>query len=472
MDTMIETLRARQDELLEQSQTIVATATSEKRDMSVEEGQQVDGLTAEFERVGLEIGRREKIMAQEELLNAPRGRKTDPDPIEDAPGTMMVPAEALRPQNPGRPQNVAQSAPAYPQPRRSVINGNGGFHSFGDFAVAVKNANPRFGYEPDKRLIRGAAATTYSQETVGADGGFSVPPDFRAAILSKVFSEDSLIGRTDRLQSSSNQITIPIDMTTPWQTSGGILAFWVAEAAVKTQSKVVLEQISVKLNNVAVLCPVTEELLEDSPALDGYLRRKVPEKLDFTISNAIVRGTGTGQPLGFLAAPCLVTQTAEAGQTVDTVNVTNVFKMFSRMPTNSRSTAVWLIHPDVEPQLLGAMMPGGTFPAYLPPGGISASPYGTLLGRPVIPHQACETVGDLGDIMFVDLQQYMSVVKTGSGRDAGGLRTDVSIHLWFDQDLVAYRFTIRVGGMPWWSAATASRDGTFTQSPFVSLAAR
>ena len=132
----------------------------------------------------------------------------------------------------------------------------------------MRNAHPGFGVgRIDERLIRGAAVSTFSQETVGADGGFTVPADFRSAILSKVFSEDSLVSRTDRLQSSSNTITIPVDMTTPWQTSGGTQAFWVAEAAVKTQSKVVLEQISVKLNNLAVLMPVTEELLEDSPGL-------------------------------------------------------------------------------------------------------------------------------------------------------------------------------------------------------------
>ena len=95
IDTVIDQLRARQDELLDQSQTVVATATGEKRDMTVEEGQQVDSLTAEFDRVGLEIGRREKILSQMDVLNTPRGRVTDPDPIEDV---IPPPADVLRPQ--------------------------------------------------------------------------------------------------------------------------------------------------------------------------------------------------------------------------------------------------------------------------------------------------------------------------------------------------------------------------------------
>jgi HK97 family phage major capsid protein len=288
--------------------------------------------------------------------------------------------------------------------------------------------------------------------------------------MSKVFGEDSLVSRTDRQVSGSNQITFPSDMTTPWDSSGGIQAYWTGEAAAISQSKPAFEDVTVKAHKLAVLVPITEELAEDAPALDGYLRRKVPEKMDFKISNALVRGTGVGQPLGFLNSPCLVTQSAEGGQTADTINANNIVKMFSRMPISSRSSAVWLIHPDAEPQL--PLMTLGQQPIYLPAGGLSAAPYGMLLGRPVIPHQVCETVGDLGDIMFVDFNQYLSLTKTGGGRDAGGVRTDVSMHLWFDQDLVAYKTTIRIGGQPWWSAATSMRDGSSTQSPFIVLQAR
>jgi hypothetical protein len=69
---------------------------------------------------------------------------------------------------------------------------------------------------------------------------------------------------------------------------------------------------------------------------------------------------------------------------------------------SSRRTAVWLIHPDAEVQL--PLMTLGQQPVYMPPGGLRDNPFGTLLGRPVIPHQVCETVGDLGDIMLVDLR--------------------------------------------------------------------
>ena len=134
------------------------------------------------------------------------------------------------------------------------------------------------------------------------------------------------------------------------------------------------------------------------------------------------------------------------------------------MPIQSRQTAVWLIHPDAEPQL--PLMTVGQMPVYMPPGGLSNSQYGMLLGRPVIPHQVCETVGGVGDIMLVDFSQYLALVK------AGGVKSQTSIHLWFDQDLTAFKFTLRMGGQPWWNSTVAARDGSQVSSPFVALAAR
>jgi HK97 family phage major capsid protein len=165
-----------------------------------------------------------------------------------------------------------------------------------------------------------------------------------------------------------------------------------------------------------------------------------------------------------------VTVAAEAAQTADTVNATNLMKMWGRMPAPNRRTSVWIMHPDVEAVLPGMTI--GNQPIYLPPGGLSGSMYGTLFGRPVIPHQIAETIGDVGDVQLVDLASYLTVKKTGGGRDANGFKTDVSIHLHFDQDITSYRFTVRVGGQPWWSAPLDQRDGSNQQSPFITLAAR
>lgn len=457
-DAVIAAHRERQSALTDSMQAILASAEAESRDLTEAEQNEIQRQSDEFDSLENQIGLRERVVAQSNVLNTPRGRVTEPDdgaPVE-------------------RPNNSATASPRPGAPRaeprpRATAGGTGGFKSFGEFATVVRNASLRGDAGMDPRL-RNAAATSWGQESVGADGGFAVPPDFRSEIAVKVFGEDSLVARTDRMRSSSNSITMPIDMTTPWDTSGGIQAYWDGEAAALAQSKPSLEEDTYKAHKLHVLVPVTEELLEDAPAMDSYLRKKAPEKMDFKISNAIVRGSGVGQPLGFLNAPALVTVPAESAQTSGTINSANIGKMYARMPASSRANAVWLINPDATEQL--DQLTVGQFPVYMPPGGMSDAPYGRMKGRPVIEHQVCDTLGNLGDIMFVDLQQYMTLTKLGNGRDENGMRLDLSMHLWFDQDLVAYKFTIRLGGQPWWSKPTSPFKGSNKLSPFVTLAAR
>lgn len=462
-DSVVEAHRVRQQAITESSTAILARADAEQRELTEAERTEINGLTGEFDQLEREIGIRERVAANAAILAAPRARQTEPDPIDgdDPPALAARPSASARSTAPA----ASRTVPAEP---RATARGTGGFRHFGEFANAVRLGTARGG-DLDPRL-RNAAVSTYGNEGAGADGGFAVPPDYRSDILSKVFNEDSLLALTDRLQSSSNTITIPTDETTPWQSSGGIQSYWTAEAATKTQSKPALGETTLKLHTLATLVPVTEELLEDAPAMGAYLNRKAPEKMDFKVSDAIVRGTGAGMPLGFLNSPALVTVSKESAQTADTVNVTNLAKMWGRMPVSSRRTAVWLMHPDAEAQL--PLMSLANQPVYLPPGGVSGNMYGSLWGRPVIPHQVAETVGDVGDVMLVDLKQYLTVTKTGNGRDSNGMRQDVSIHLWFDQDMVAFRFTMRIAGSPWWSAAISQRDGSNTQSPFIVLEAR
>jgi len=343
-----------------------------------------------------------------------------------------------------------------------------GFDHGGQFFAAVKRAGVPGG-SIDERLQ--AALTTYGNEVIGGDGGFAVPPDFMAAIRTKMENPDSLLARCMRISVSGNSLTYPASMVEPWDTTGVGVA-WTPEAGTIAQSKPEIEQQTLKLHKLQALVPLTDELVEDAPAVASLVTLEAGRKLDFAVSRAIAFGSGAGQPLGFMNSPALVTspeQTLDVAgtptvQAADSIIAENVVDMIARLPVASRTTAVWLIHPSAEPQL--PLMTIGDQPIYLPQGSFADQPFARLMGLPVIPHQVAQPVGDLGDIMLVDLQQYMIATK------AGGMRSEVSIHLWFDQSVTAFRFTMRIAGQPWWSRPTTALNGTFTQSPFVALAAR
>jgi HK97 family phage major capsid protein len=110
-------------------------------------------------------------------------------------------------------------------------------------------------------------------------------------------------------------------------------------------------------------------------------------------------------------------------------------------------------------------MPGTTpaYPVYLPPGGYSAAPYSTIYGRPAFIMDACSALGTEGDIILFNPKSYLAVTKSD------GLRADVSIHLYFDADVTAFRFVMRVGGQSYWAQPVTRSNSASTLSNIVTL---
>lgn len=439
----IETLTEEIETLQRASMQIVDAADEEARDLSEEE---ITAISTNKTKAGRLTAQVEARQAAQPAVVASAGRR------------------AAEPRDMGA--NQTQRVPAQPR----VANARNGFDSFGQFAMQVRNAG--IGREIDRRLTD--AATTYGNEGTGADGGFAVPGEFASSIWQKVMGEENLMNRCASLTTSANSLTIPKDETTPWQTSGGILAYWEAEAQQVTASKPALSMSSIRLAKLMALVPISDELLEDSVGLESWLQAKAPAKMAAKINTAIISGTGVGQPLGILTAAtggATISVAIESGpQTADTLVFANIQKMWARLYAPCRRSAVWLINQDCEPQLNSmAFDPAATSktPVYLPAGGLSESPYATLMGRPVVPIEACSTIGDVGDIILVDLNQYWVLTKGG-----GGVRSDVSQHLYFDQGLQAFRFTFRMNGQPAWGSSISPQNGTLTRSWAVTLDAR
>ncbi len=452
----IEQLKARLVELNETGKAIRAKAEAEKRDLSGDEQNELDAIMNEFDGVDADIARQGRLANQEARLGESAGRLVTPQALQ-IENVAVTPRTGL--------QNTILSTP---QER-----GRWGFRNFGEFCGQVRQAaiNPA---NMDSRLIQNALST-YGGEGVSADGGFAVPPEWRSTIMDLVNAEDSLLGRTEVQNVTGNSITFPVDESTAWQSTGGIQCYWDSEAAVMTQSKPVLKELSVKLHRLTALVPVTDELLEDAPAMGGYVTRKAGEKIAFKINDAIINGTGAGSPMGIMNAPSLVSVAKETSQVAATIHADNIVKMVARMPAKSYGRAIWLANQDCIPQImkLGFVVSSASGTAagagsiWMPPNGLQeGNVYGNILGRPVVITEACQALGTKGDIVLFDPSMYLSVIKSG------GLKSDVSIHLYFDQNATAFRFVLRMNGQPWLSAPIARKNGSNTLSHIVSLDTR
>jgi HK97 family phage major capsid protein len=344
------------------------------------------------------------------------------------------------------------------------------FDSIGEQFRSIAMASvPGGQVDPRLHEINQRAASGLS-EALPSDGAFILQQNYADGILENVFAEGQVLSRIRRIELSGNgnALTLPgVDETSRATGSrqGGIRGYWLAEAAEITASKPQFRQINLKLSKLGCLIYTTEELLQDVSALGSYIEAAAAREIDFQLTDAVINGDGSGKPLGLLNSACLVSQAAEAEQAASTIQFQNVAKMWSRLLPSSASNAVWLIHSSCMPQLMSMSTDGsGNTPVWLPARGLSAPPFGTLMGRPVIPVEQCQALGTLGDIILCDLREYVGITKA--------LRSAWSMHVRFQFDEEVFKIITRFDGQPALASAITPFSGSDSLSPFVALATR
>jgi len=353
-------------------------------------------------------------------------------------------------------------------------------YSFGEFLIDVsrvaqgngKTARFDMHQKRNLELVKKEYRATGMSEGIPSDGGFLVGTDFSQTLLQKTHETGLLMGRTTSIPVSgpNNGLVInTINETSRANGSrwGGIRVYRLNEGGTKTKSRPEFGRIELRLEKLAGLCYATDELLQDAAALQTIITNGFAEEFGFREDDEIINGTGAGQMLGILASPCLVTVAKEAGQAAATIVYENIVKMWARLWSKSKPNSIWMVNTACMPQLQSMVLNVGTggVPVYMPPGGISGAPYGTIFGRPVIEVEQCAALGTVGDIILGDLTQYLTIYK-------GGIQSASSIHVQFLTDETVYRFVMRNNGQPIWNSALTPYKGTDTLSPFVALATR
>jgi HK97 family phage major capsid protein len=273
---------------------------------------------------------------------------------------------------------------------------------------------------------------------------------------------------TRELTSSRNSLEVPINETAPWDVEG-VNAYWEGESDVHTASKSKFKMHQFRLHKLTAYVPVSEELLDDAPALESFLQTEASDAILHKINSAILTGTGAGMPNGILNSGFKVVVNKESGQTSTELLFENIIKMYSHCLPKARAKAVWIYNPALEEKLRLMKFDNGAaspVPVFLPPGGLSESPYATIMGRPAIPMLgATKGLGSEGDIQFVDLSFYYSVMKSG----AGAIQQFMSTHVLFDRDQVAFKFRIRMAGNCPFIAPVNPENGVYPMSGLITL---
>jgi HK97 family phage major capsid protein len=354
---------------------------------------------------------------------------------------------------------------SYGQDARSHDNLSGdpklGFRNLGHFCDDVIKACRRNGVKSET-LTR--AASLFANEGAGPDGGYDVPPEFSGEIARVAYSETSLLGLANNMPVSGNSMSFPGDESTPWGSSG-IIAKWEGEGDQADPKKPLLKHGELRLRKLRVLVAASDEVLEDASNLTAHLTDTMSEAVFWKTQDAIVNGTGSGMPLGILKAGSLVVQDKESGQANGTVVPQNIAKMLSRVIVGAKANLVWLMNRDVFPQIITLTLNNN--PVWVQAsGGFQNAPNGLLLGSPIVLTDACQGIGNKGDIVLANMRGYRAITKDG------GPQLSTSMHLWFDQDIQAFKLVFRMDGGPQLSAPITPPYSTSTRSHFVALQAR
>ncbi len=420
---------------------IKQTATAENRQMTDEERTKWGNLNNQY-KAAIE----EKKLEAEDLENRTMADKAATTATKPALKT----EDELQRKYPGLPSRELRYA------------------NLGQQVQDVIDAHPSRNGRFTPRLQESIRAASGMGIVQPADGGFAIQPNISATLIEPLFAQggDAVLGRLRQtnITSGNDMSFVAIDETTQsgsvW---GGVTVYWLSEADARTPSTAKLRKVELKLKDVAGLMYLTNDLMKDAPALSQRLENGFRIALRNELVRVVIRGTGAGQPLGFLNSSGKISISAETGQLAATIVLENLLNMRERITPGSNP--VWLYNPTCFKQLFQTQVGLGTSGALVSGMSLQSAGIQSILGYAAVECPWCSVLGTVGDIVLVDLGQYEFIHQ-------GGEEIAYSAHLRFLYDEMAMRVIYRCDGRMSAIATTTSPDGTTTVAPVITLATR
>lgn len=314
-----------------------------------------------------------------------------------------------------------------------------------------------------RQALKNAAASSGEP----ASGGFLVPEAFRAELLQLSLESSVVRPRARIVPMETSRVLYPYidDTSHAANVFGGVQGYWTPESGQMTDVAATFGRLALEAWKLTAFANVPNELIADSAvSFEAFIRSTFPQALAYFADVAFLSGNGAGQPLGILTPGngARVSVAKEVGQVADTIVWENIVKMYSRMLPQSLGSAVWVVSPDVFPELATMALSVGTGggPVWLNSG--VGGPPATILGRPVVISEKVENLGDQGDINFIDFNYYLV-------GDRQAMTVSSSEHFRFQNGETSFKFVERLDGRPWLQSALTPRNGGPTLSPFVTL---
>ena len=342
------------------------------------------------------------------------------------------------------------------------------FKSVGDMLTAItmwskfnqRDSRLRWYSDEDGKAV----GTKDMAEAVGASGGFLVPTEYIARLLSVMAESNFVRQRATVIPMRRRSVGIPVldqTGTTAGQPHwfGGMQFYWAEEAAEKTETDAAFRKIMLTAHKLIGYTRASDELVDDSAiSLDALLTGEMGfvGGANWMEEYAFLQGTGAGQPLGVIPAPATITVARQADNAIGYVDLANMMESF--LPSGR---GVWVMTQSAYSEMIQMNGPAGNASYVWQPNARDGVP-GTLFGLPVIWTEKVPVLGQPGDVILADWRYYLL-----------GDRQAITIESTrFDRwrwDQTSWRMVHRVDGQPWLSAPLTLQDGSTQVSPFVIL---
>lgn len=485
MAAKIHELRTRRAALVKQANEAMEAAQkaaeADDRELTAEELKAQDDFDAQIARLDAQIDLEQRKIERLAKLgsSAPQDPEEPEEPRVPGSGPQL---SGVRDRTEDDPRRGFRSHREF---LMSVME-NYGLRSRGDVAderlrgLAVTNDDDRSGAKGELVFMLPAAFTPRSlHAAAGSDeqggysdphGGFAVRTSFAPGMLQIGMESDPTAGRSTPVQMTTPMVELQArtDKNHTTSVSGGFVVTRKPEAAAANSSRFEMEKVSLRASSLFGLAFATEEILTDSPIsfltiIDSGFR----DQFAFHMLNEKLRGKGGNEYLGVLESPALVTVDAVSGQGAGTIIAENAIDMRARCW--GYGNAIWLANHDTYPQLIKMAVvvsddtAGGLVMVYQ--SSSREDRPDMLLGRPIFYTENCSALGSEGDIMLVNMSQYLEGLYQP-------LQSAESVHVRFENHERAFKFWLRNAGAPWWRSALTPAKSAATLSPIVTLAAR
>lgn len=246
-------------------------------------------------------------------------------------------------------------------------------------------------------------ALTVANDT---NGGFLAPEETGNELI-KLLNEHSPIRKYAKVVNiSAESITYPRRVT-------GTAATWVTETGNRTATGMTFEQVKMTPHELATFTDVSNQLLEDNAyGLEGELLSDFAESFSKTEGLAFVKGTGTGQPMGIMAATDIAEIKTGVAANFPASNPADVIiAMYHKIATTYAQSGVWMMNRNTLAVIRQWKDGNGRYLVIDP---ISEGAPSTLLGRPVVEMPDMDDIGaGLFPILFGDMSGYRIVDRIG-----------------------------------------------------------